>query len=87
MNLQVGMIVLTALSMLLTWFIFGRKVNNGKKGAFIYWLKSMAITSGVLLGWLLYNDPSIGFGAALIISVLISVVVNLSRSQWVFLFP
>ncbi|BDB27465.1 hypothetical protein CTP10_R48730 [Cupriavidus sp. P-10] len=87
MSLEIGTAILTALSLILTWLIFGKSLDGTGKGRFLYWLKSTAITSGVLLAWLLYKEPSLGYWMAIAIAVLISAVVNLVRSQWVFLIP
>ncbi|MBB2919325.1 hypothetical protein [Cupriavidus alkaliphilus] len=87
MSLEVGTIILTAISLILTRLIFGKKINGSGKERFLYWFKSTLITGGVLLAWLLYKEPSIGFWAAITIAVSISAVVNFVRSQWVFLIP
>lgn len=86
MNLGIGVLLITLMSFLLTWFMFGG-TDTSRRNRFIYWLKSTVFLWVALVIWVSYKEPDINILIIGGVSLVFSTLVNALRSQWVFMLP
>lgn len=87
MNLGIGMMLICAASMFMTWLVFDKKLTDARTGKFFYWIKSSVFMGVCLFAWITHKEPTLGFVPTIAIAMALSGFVNLVRSQWAFLFP
>lgn len=87
MSLGAGIIVISLLSLGMAWVMFDRGNLQSRRDRFVCWLKSTLFLGVLLTIWSVYKEPSVNFYILLFISFAISAIVNLVRSQWVFMLP
>jgi len=58
MSLEAGIIAIALISLFITYFIFGRKVENSFLDKFFYWLKSTIFLAVLLFFWFWYKEPN-----------------------------
>lgn len=87
MSFGIGVVLITLASMFATWFMFGVSTDSSKRKRFIYWLGSTMFLWAALVLWALYKEPDISFVISAGVSLVFSALVNLLRSQWVFMLP
>ena len=61
MRIGIGAVVIILASSLATFIFFGRGIDDSRKAAFFYWLKSTLFLAPLLFVWFGYND-SAAFG-------------------------
>lgn len=81
MSTGITMILVCLLSLVVTWFFFGRRGICGKKQKFLYWLKSTLLSSALVFLWVYCYDPEFPRVAAAILSLLLSALLTLLRSR------
>lgn len=87
MTLGIGVIFITLISFAATWLMFGRGKRNSGREKFLYWLKSTLFLGFALTAWLAYKEPELNNFVSLILGFSLSALLNLFRSQWLFLIP
>ncbi len=87
MTLGGGIVVISLASLVITWFLFGRGDLKLRRARIFYWLKSTLFLGMALTAWLAYNEPALSFLLCAAIGFVFSALLNLLRSQWVFMFP
>lgn len=87
MTFGIGVVLITLASMFVTWFMFGVSADSSKRRRFIYWLESTMFLWGALVLWVSYKESEVSFVISAGVSLGFSALVNLLRSQWVFILP
>lgn len=87
MTAGVGIILIGLISMFISWLIFGKEERVRKWDKFIFWLKSTLVATVALVFWLLYRDPDLGIGYAVLISFCCGGFMNLCRSHVGLMIP
>jgi O-antigen/teichoic acid export membrane protein len=87
MTLGAGVIVISLASRAITWSVFGRRCLRSTREKFFYWLKSTLFLGVALTAWSQYQEPDASFLLLVALSFAFSAVLNMLRSQWVFMLP
>lgn len=87
MTLGAGVIVISLASLAMTWSMFGRGDLRSTREKFFYWLKSTLLLGVALTVWSQYKEPAASFLLLVALSFAFSAVLNMLRSQWVFMLP
>lgn len=81
MSLGFGIVAILLISLLVTYLLFGRKVENSFRSKFFYWLKSTILVAVFLFLWFWYKESD-GFSwFGVLMSLGLSGLFNLCRSQ------
>lgn len=83
MTMQLGAIAITLLSLLITFFAFGRKIGETFSAKFRYWLKSTLVLAPILFAWFSYCDVAAMSPLGALISVCLAGVFTFGRAYFV----
>lgn len=87
MTLGAGVIIISLASLAMTWLMFGRRDLKLRRDKFFYWLKSTLFLGVALTAWSQYKEPTVSFLLLVALSFAFSALLNLLRSQWIFMLP
>lgn len=87
MTLGAGVIVISLASLAMTWSMFGRRDLRSTREKFFYWLKSTLFLGVALTAWSQYKEPAASFLLLVALSFAFSALLNMLRSQWIFMLP
>lgn len=85
MTLGSGVVVISLASLAMTWSMFGRRDLRSTREKFVYWLKSTLLLGVALTAWSQYKEPTASFVLLVALSFVFSALLNMLRSQWVFM--
>lgn len=87
MTLGAGVIVISFASLAMTWSMFGRRDLRSTQEKFFYWLKSTLFLGVALTAWSHYKEPATSLLLLVALSFAFSALLNMLRSQWIFMLP
>lgn len=82
-----GIILLGLLSIFLFWIFFGGNRRICAWGKLFYWFGSTLFTTLVLIFWLMYRYPQLGFGYSVLLSFCCGAFMNLFKSYAGLMIP
>lgn len=82
-----GIVIITLVSLLGAWLIFDFRGDDSKSKKIARWFTSTVILWVLLVIWISYREPDIDLVISAGVSLVFSALVNLVRSQWIFLLP
>jgi uncharacterized membrane protein YidH (DUF202 family) len=87
MSLGAGVIVISLVLLVAAWLMFDRGNLQSRRDKLLCWLKSTLLLGVALTVWSIYKEPSVNFLLLAALSFAFSALLNLLRSQWVFMLP
>lgn len=81
-----GVLVISVLSLGLTWFLFGRKEIKGWLGGFMYWFKSSLVSGLLVFIWMCIRWPWASKWPLALFSLGVAGFITLVRSDAILLF-
>jgi hypothetical protein len=80
MNMGLGAIIITLISLLFTFFVFGRNVKDTFNEKFFYWLNSTLVLAPLLFAWFSYCDAAALSPVGALISICLAAAFTLGRA-------
>lgn len=80
-----GVLVISVLSLGLTWFLFGRKEIKGWLGGFMYWFKSSLVSGLLVFMWMCIRWPGVSKWPLALLSLGLAGFITLCRSDAILL--
>lgn len=80
MTMEVGTVIIALAVLLITFFLFGRNLEDSFRAKFLYWLKSTMVMAPLLFAWFAYNEPAALSTIGALVSVGLAAAFTFGRS-------
>ncbi|WP_127837758.1 hypothetical protein [Burkholderia gladioli] len=80
MMMEVGAAIIYLFSLLITFILFERNLEDSFKAKFLCWIKSTIVMAPLLFAWFAYNEPAALSAVGALVSLGLAAVFTLGRS-------